>query len=393
MPLLFCNIGWMSRYEGLRGKPDKIVGGGAYVDEHESGGEVCNFLSADDGRVYGHVESMQARGDTEIDRQIAIEVLGARGDRATGVDVVWTATHPEERGRRVVGWYREATVFRERQFFARLPSRQHRRDQLQSYRIAAPAESVRRLELDERLDPALRMPRGRGWLGQTAWWSPKPGAGPDVVEFVDGVRERMAGQDGRATARSQTRGGGASTPAPATDPYMRYVPYERTVLPIHNDIQQKFEAFLAGSGAAEVQANHAHVDLRFRDPKRGTVLVEVKPCEVGNARYAVRTAIGQLLDYRQQAQEPVHAMLIVLGAVAAVFWRSSPSSLAQPRSDHRTSKAEPRGNATPKPFDKASSRSASGGCEPLHGSGQAVAKRAVGAEVADQLPGADALPP
>ncbi len=31
--LLFYNIGWMNRYEGLKGKPNKIVGGGRYVDK------------------------------------------------------------------------------------------------------------------------------------------------------------------------------------------------------------------------------------------------------------------------------------------------------------------------------------------------------------------------
>ncbi len=41
-PVLFCNVGWMERYEGLTGG-DTIVGGGAYVREHESGFEVCNF--------------------------------------------------------------------------------------------------------------------------------------------------------------------------------------------------------------------------------------------------------------------------------------------------------------------------------------------------------------
>ncbi len=45
--LFFCNIGWMSRYEGLSGKPDKIVGGGSYVAENATGGEVCNFAAGD----------------------------------------------------------------------------------------------------------------------------------------------------------------------------------------------------------------------------------------------------------------------------------------------------------------------------------------------------------
>jgi hypothetical protein len=41
------------------------------------------------------------------------------------------------------------------------------------------------------------------------------------------------------------------------------------------------------------------------------VLAEIKPCEPQSARYAIRTAMGQLLDYRQRAGEDV-ALLIVL---------------------------------------------------------------------------------
>jgi hypothetical protein len=92
-------VGWMNRYEGLKGKPDKIVGAGKYVSENNDGGEVCNLLAADDGMVYGHVETIK----NESDRNIRIESIGGSGDRVSGVDVIWTATDPNEGGRRVVG--------------------------------------------------------------------------------------------------------------------------------------------------------------------------------------------------------------------------------------------------------------------------------------------------
>ncbi len=117
--MLFCNIGWMNRYEGLAGKPDKIVGGGRWVHENEFGREVCNFLPCPDGYVYGHIETVHG----ENDRQIRLEKFGGNGDSIEGTDVIWTATHPDERGRRVVGWYRNATIFRERQDFAGYPSK------------------------------------------------------------------------------------------------------------------------------------------------------------------------------------------------------------------------------------------------------------------------------
>jgi hypothetical protein len=42
------------------------------------------------------------------------------------VDVVWTATDLKKQGRRVVGWYRDARVYRDRVPFPELPSAQHR---------------------------------------------------------------------------------------------------------------------------------------------------------------------------------------------------------------------------------------------------------------------------
>ncbi len=53
------------------------------------------------------------------------------------------------------------------------------------------------------------------------------------------------------------------------------------------------------------------MDLRYRDSKRGAVLVEVKPTESSTVRYAIRVAMGQLLDYRQRTPGR-HALLIVI---------------------------------------------------------------------------------
>ena len=89
------------RYEGLDGKPDKIVGGGEYVKQYGKGQEVCNFLPCKDGYVYGHVETIKK----DIDRQIKIEnILGdsnnTNAESVNGIDVVWIATNPDEGGRR-----------------------------------------------------------------------------------------------------------------------------------------------------------------------------------------------------------------------------------------------------------------------------------------------------
>jgi hypothetical protein len=186
--LFFCNIGWMDRYEGYVGKPDQIVGGGKHIDETGSGGEVCNFLPGKDGFIYGHVETVKK----DIDRQIRIESLGATGDLADHVTVVWTALHPQEGGRRVIGWYREATVFRHRQTFRKYPSLQHRRDEVGSFRIFTQASHVSRVPIEGR---TIRMPKGPGWMGQVPWWTPPARPGREVKKFLAQVVALMADLD------------------------------------------------------------------------------------------------------------------------------------------------------------------------------------------------------
>jgi hypothetical protein len=99
--IIFFNIGWMGHYRGHSGKPDKIVGGGGYINEHGTGHEVCNFEIADNGKVYGHVETIQGENDRKIQ---AIDKIGGEGkDYADGVTVFWTATDPENGRGYVVG--------------------------------------------------------------------------------------------------------------------------------------------------------------------------------------------------------------------------------------------------------------------------------------------------
>jgi hypothetical protein len=103
-----------------------------------------------------------------------------------------------------------------------------------------------------------------------------------------------------------------NSPSAASDPYIRYVAaFEARISPRHHELQTKFENFLRAGGIVEIRPNIARVDLRFRDPRHGRVLAEVKPCDQDNLRYAIRAAIGQLLDYRQH-ERGVVSLLIVL---------------------------------------------------------------------------------
>jgi len=104
--LLICRMGWMDYYEGISKGKDKILGGGRYVIQHGYGFEIYNFLHGAP-RIFAYV---QVKGTNNLTR------LGAApdADRIDGVTVVWAARRPTG-GVYVVGWYLNATVFKEYQ--------------------------------------------------------------------------------------------------------------------------------------------------------------------------------------------------------------------------------------------------------------------------------------
>lgn len=136
MVLVLFNIGWMKYYKGQT-RSDRISKGGKYVADHKTGGEVKNFLP-EGNFFYGYV---RPPGD-----KINLEKLGAEAgaDYVDNVTVVFTATRPEGRNV-VVGWYRDAKVWRHGQ-------RHNRR----IYFARARRKNCTLLEVDERV---LQVPR------------------------------------------------------------------------------------------------------------------------------------------------------------------------------------------------------------------------------------------
>lgn len=102
MNIFYCRVGWMDYYQGTK-NGDYPRNGGSY-NLSQIGHEVYNF-KASFGTYYGYVEP---------GGKIKIENLGAKktDDFVDDVLVVWTATRPEG-GTYIVGWYENATVYRE----------------------------------------------------------------------------------------------------------------------------------------------------------------------------------------------------------------------------------------------------------------------------------------
>lgn len=172
MSIIFCNVGWMKHYNGIDG--DSIERGGKY-NQHSIGHEVCNF-SNNAGTVYGYV---QPTG------QIKIEKLGARksDDSVNGVTVVWTAG-PESGGTVVVGWYKDATVFREAQVIPK-PSAIQKTNGVSNFRIKASADKAVLLPVEQR---ELMIPRAvKGGIGQSNVWFADKEESSEIVSRVNSL--------------------------------------------------------------------------------------------------------------------------------------------------------------------------------------------------------------
>ncbi|MFA1624617.1 hypothetical protein ACDY96_17865 [Rhizobium mongolense] len=104
-----------------------------------------------------------------------------------------------------------------------------------------------------------------------------------------------------------------SAPA-AMSPYEKYL-RERIIRvdPAHGKLEQKFHAFLVSEGMTDLEKNSAGIDAAFTCPKRGRFIAELKPTKDGETRFAVRSAVGQILEYRHFLR-PEAKPLIILGS-------------------------------------------------------------------------------
>ncbi|MDX1944232.1 MAG: DUF3883 domain-containing protein [Pirellulaceae bacterium] len=188
VPMLFLRIGWMRFYEGLS-DDDQIHGGGAFVREHGYGHEMFNFLPFNE-RMYGYVRPTSggsAENDFVDGSGIKLERIGAakRDHEQSGVLVVWVSSPPEG-GAFIVGWYRNATVYREHQSPQDGSNRTYKGETFGYYASAA-ASDVTLLEITARTFP---VPRGKGYMGQSnVWYADDPEHGPafrqDVLRFIE----------------------------------------------------------------------------------------------------------------------------------------------------------------------------------------------------------------
>ncbi len=93
----------MKYYQG-RANIDIPISGAKYIKENKNGGEIYNFKNVD-GKVYAYIP---------FNNQININNLGAKSEDEfiEGITIVFCARHPSEGLIRVVGWHKNARLYR-----------------------------------------------------------------------------------------------------------------------------------------------------------------------------------------------------------------------------------------------------------------------------------------
>jgi hypothetical protein len=186
--MVFFNTAYMREYKG-QWQIDRPINGGSFISQNGWGGEVFNFQPYK-GTMYGYVEPGVVVAGGSQRRKINISRLGrAPGIKnlpyVSGVLVIWVARPPRSDESVMVGWYENATVYRESQKFLADPGRILPYGSYEHFAVAK--------ESDYRLLPegrrTLNIPRGAGAFGRSNIWYADSPLGKEiknrVINFID----------------------------------------------------------------------------------------------------------------------------------------------------------------------------------------------------------------
>ena len=186
MNILFCNIGWSKEYHGSD-DDDVLIGGGSYVDTNKDGGEAYNFCHFN-RNYYGYV---YPNGDISIER---IGNVSKKSPYIKDVLVVWMATKPKETGTYIIGWYKQATVYREMQYYN---AREYGENY--AYHAICSVDNGLLLPVQERtflVPNAIEAGKGKGKGRSNIWYADSLYAQneiiPKVLEYIEGYMGESA---------------------------------------------------------------------------------------------------------------------------------------------------------------------------------------------------------
>lgn len=251
-------------------------------------GIACNVYdnSAADQKAIAKELKLKANGS----KVWALSAVKERFDDRAAFNKHWSAAYNCVRWRCPVThyqWMRDRVYFEPNDLVPRDPPRGKVVAMHSSYQSVDPQRAL--ALLSNHLPPSHPI---IGWLSDGEF------------DIFDGGKKRSANAKTKKIAS-------AGTPV---DPFTRYLQeYELLVTPKHHMLQQAFEQHLKKVKAMEIEPDVERVDIRFQLPGRGLILAEIKPTELTTVRFAIRSAMGQLLDYRQKVGEKVNLLVVISG--------------------------------------------------------------------------------
>lgn len=184
---LVCNVGWMDSYDGL-GKGVPISGGARFVKNEGWGNEIYNFRRHK-GRFYGGLFPGRFKNRYKDININNIKALPDH-DEVHGVTVIWTAPRPSG-GTFVVGWYKNATVYRTEQDAPQGSRRRIPKQKSEScgFYVEASAKDGKCLEKDLR---TLEVPRfKKGGMGiSSVWFAHRTPLGRKFLQEVTALMQK-----------------------------------------------------------------------------------------------------------------------------------------------------------------------------------------------------------
>jgi hypothetical protein len=148
--------------------------------------------------------------------------------------------------------------------------------------------------------------------------------------------QKISVDDARRIRQEITRSIATSTMPTARDELLRTESYVRAtvaamkvITPRHNQLSNAFRKWLAATHRITASQEQAQIDVRF---VRGdeTVLAELKVCQGGTTRHAIREALGQLFEYNYYpSRAAAHLWMIVLDMEPSVTDRAYVATLRE----------------------------------------------------------------
>ncbi len=210
--LLFIRIGRMTYYAGPQEGDESPQGGGKYNAEN-LGHEAFNFCDFD-GRLYGVFGIVLPHGPRpHVDLQRVDPATPNDAESIEGVLVVFVA--PYNDGQRIVGWYRDAKVYRtsiqyppeaKESIRERLATRGITNDTFGEYWFEA--DSANAVLLPQKIRMRMStVPRGRGGMGQAnVCYSLEADGAPKTAPWIREAFEFVKGYSGQNLLREPEAG-------------------------------------------------------------------------------------------------------------------------------------------------------------------------------------------